>query len=141
MLLLTDSLTWLASKMGATDDFVQSVLQGKSPSERAAELVRNSRWAASWTFAGELFEGGQEAIEAMDDPMIALARQVDAEARAVRAIMEAQDERKQQATPGSPKRATRWPARVNILTPRSPCAWPLERCSATRNRARFRIKP
>jgi hypothetical protein len=43
------------------------------------------------------FEGGQEAIASMDDPMIALARQVDAEARSVRAIIEAQDERKQQA--------------------------------------------
>jgi hypothetical protein len=96
MLLLTDSLTWLASKMGATDPFVQSVLQGKSPRERAAELVRNSRLEIV-DVRRRAFEGGQEAIASMDDPMIALARQVDAEARSVRAIIEAQDERKQQA--------------------------------------------
>ena len=96
MLLLTDSLTWLASKMGATDPFVQSVLQGKSPRERAAELVRNSRLDIV-DVRRRAFEGGQEAIASMDDPMIALARQVDAEARSVRAIIEAQDERKQQA--------------------------------------------
>jgi hypothetical protein len=96
VLLLTDSLTWLASKMGATNDFVQAVLRGKSPSERAAELVRHTQ-VGRIEMRKKLFEGGQQALEAIDDPMIALARQVDAEARAVRAIMEAQDERKQQA--------------------------------------------
>jgi hypothetical protein len=96
MLLLTDSLTWMASKMGATSDFVQSVLQGRSPRERAAELVQNSQ-LESIDVRRKLFDAGQDAIATIDDPMIALARLVDAEARSVRAIIEAQDERKQQA--------------------------------------------
>ncbi|MGH8163040.1 MAG: S46 family peptidase, partial [Rhodanobacteraceae bacterium] len=42
-LLLTDSLTDLASRFGADDPLVKKVLAGKSPSERAAELVTGTK--------------------------------------------------------------------------------------------------
>jgi hypothetical protein len=45
----------------------------------------------------KLYEGGAEAVKAANDPMIELARLVDAESRALRKIMEAQGEAKQQA--------------------------------------------
>jgi hypothetical protein len=95
-LLLSDSLTWFAAKLGATNALVQSALQGKSPRERAAELVRNTR-VGDVDFRKTLFEGGRQAVAAANDPMLELARHVDDEARAVRSIVEAQDEVKKQA--------------------------------------------
>ena len=46
----------------------------------------------------KLYEGGKEAVDAANDPMIVLAKLVDAEARAVRKAFETQvDEPKRQA--------------------------------------------
>ena len=45
----------------------------------------------------KLYEGGKAAVDAAKDPMIELARLVDADARAVRKIIETQTEVKQQA--------------------------------------------
>ena len=93
---LTDSLTYLAEEMGASSPLVQKILAGKSPNARAAELVKGTK-VNDVAFRKKLYEGGAAAVDAANDPMIALAKSVDDEARALRKIMEAQGEAKQQS--------------------------------------------
>ena len=95
-LLLSESLTWFATKLGPTHAIVQAVLEGKSPRERAADLVLNSR-VGKVDARRKLFGGGRESIATANDPMIDLALRIDDASRAVRKIIEAQDELKQQA--------------------------------------------
>jgi hypothetical protein len=95
-LLLTDSLTYLAGELGATNRIVQDILAGKSPRERAAELVLGTR-VKDVAERKRLYEGGKSAVDAAKDPMIALARLIDGQARAVRKIIENEGEARQQA--------------------------------------------
>ncbi|GAA5482713.1 S46 family peptidase [Haloferula sargassicola] len=87
------SLTFLCAKLGADDPLVKKVLAGKSPDERAAELVDGTQ-LDDIPLRRQLYENG---VAASDDPMVALARLVDDEARALRAEAEALDERDAQA--------------------------------------------
>jgi hypothetical protein len=93
---LTHSLTWLAGRLGYTHPLVQRVLAGKSPRDRAVELVRNTQ-VKDVAARRKVYAGTEPSTRIAVDPMIELARMVDAEARAVRAILETQDELKQQA--------------------------------------------
>jgi hypothetical protein len=93
---LADSLTYLAEEMGVTNRLVQQILAGKSPRERAAQLINGTK-VKEVSFRRKLYQGGTSAVEAAHDPMIELARSVDAEARAARKINETQGEAKQQA--------------------------------------------
>jgi hypothetical protein len=94
--LLTDSLTFLTTRLGASDPLLLSVLAGKSPRARAAELIGSTKVGDVAT-RRRLYEGGATSVASAADPMIELARTVDAEARALRKLMEEQDEVKQQA--------------------------------------------
>jgi len=84
---LADSLSYMMEQAGADNPLVQKVLAGKSPQERAYELVKGCK-----LFQPEerkkLFEGGKAAVDAANDPMIELARMVDPEARKVRKVFE-----------------------------------------------------
>ncbi len=91
MLKLTDSLTYLAEKMGAEHAVVKRVLGGKSPRDRASELVRGSK-LGTVAFRRALFTGGTNAVLECKEPLIDLARSIDAEARAVRKAVEVQRE-------------------------------------------------
>ena len=93
---LADSLTDLAAAFGANDPQVQQVLAGKSPRDRASELVKGTK-LKDVAFRKQLYEGGAAAVTAAHDPMIELARVVDGPAREARKTFEAQDEAKQQA--------------------------------------------
>jgi hypothetical protein len=84
---LADGLTFLANELGYENKLVQQVLAGKSPQERAYELVKGTK-VKDVDFRKKLYDEGQRAVEGAHDPMIALARLVDAEARAVRKVME-----------------------------------------------------
>ena len=95
-LTLTDSLTDLASRFGYGDPLVQKVLAGKSPAARALEVVTTTKLKDP-AVRRQLYLGGAAAVTAAHDPMIELARMVDAPARAARKIFEAQEETKQQA--------------------------------------------
>jgi hypothetical protein len=95
-LTLADSLTFLTTQLGETDPLVQKVLAGKSPRERAVELIAGTKMK-SVTLRKQLYQGGKEAVNAAKDPMIEVARTIDSEARELRKIMEAQSEIKQQA--------------------------------------------
>jgi hypothetical protein len=75
---------------------VQKVLGGRSPQERASELVRGTQ-VKDVAFRKRLYQEGRSAVDAAHDPMIELARLLDPEARALRKIIETQSEAKQQA--------------------------------------------
>ena len=104
---LTDSLTALSMALGADDPLVAAVLAGKSPRERAAQLVggtslgRRSHPQEAQSpppdRRRELYDGGAAALAASGDTMLALAALVDDDSRAVRKVVEAADEIKQQA--------------------------------------------
>jgi hypothetical protein len=96
ILTLADSLTFLAGQLGADDPLVQKILDGKSPRDRAAGLINGTK-VREVAFRKKLYEGGAGAVSAANDPMIALARLVDADARALRKVSEDQGETKQQA--------------------------------------------
>ena len=96
-LLLADSLSMYMEQVGAGDELLSKVLAGKSPRERAAELVRGTR-LKEVAFRRQLAEGGLAAIRASRDPMIELALLVEKPARAVRLEQEEQaDEPMRQA--------------------------------------------
>ncbi len=82
-LTLTFSLTKLRERLGPDDAFVQKVLGKKSPAELANELVDGSKLGDA-AVRKVLFDGGQQALDASSDPMIALARLVDPEFRTIR---------------------------------------------------------
>lgn len=96
ILRLSDSLTFFATQLGEDDPLVQKVLAGKSPHERAVELINDTK-VRDVAFRKKLYEGGASAVSAANDPMIELARLVDPEARALRKVSDEQDEIKQQA--------------------------------------------
>lgn len=93
---LTDSLTFLISKLGWSNPLVQKILDGKSPSERASELVRGTK-VKDIALRKKLYKEGLAAIDELKDPMIELARLIDEPSRRVRQIIETQEEIKKQA--------------------------------------------
>jgi len=94
---LADSLTFLAEQLGAEDKLVQAVLAGKSPRERASELIRGTKLKDVELRKG-LYTGGKEAVNESKDAMIELARLIDKDARAVRQTLQTQvEEVKRQA--------------------------------------------
>lgn len=95
-LLLSDSLTDLASRFGADDPLVKKVLAGKSPGERATELVEKTK-LKDLDFRKKLYAADNATIRSMDDPMIALASLIEPTARASRKIHDTNDETRQQA--------------------------------------------
>lgn len=94
---LTDGFKNLAEQLGYKHPLVQKVLDGKSPSERAAQLIKGTT-LKDVAARKKLYEGGQKEVAASKDPMVLLAKLIDPEARAVRKVFESQvDEVKQQA--------------------------------------------
>lgn len=87
---LTASLTFLAENLGGDHDVVKLVLAGKNPAARASELVTTKLYDPAER--KRLVEGGKKAIDESADPMIVLARSVDAEARKLRTRYETEVE-------------------------------------------------
>ena len=96
ILCLTDSLTDFAERFGAENPLVAQVLAGKSPHARASELVKGTR-LKDVSFRKELYGKDAAALEAAHDPMIDLARMIEAPAREARKAHETQEEIKRQA--------------------------------------------
>jgi len=88
---LADSLSRLVEMKGTGDPLVKGILAGKSPRDRAAELVGGTK-LKDVAFRKELAGGGQEAIRQSKDPMIQLAVLVDGPSRAFRKTYEEQVE-------------------------------------------------
>ena len=83
---LVDSLQQLVDELGSGDPLVRKVLNGKTPAERAHELIANTKLDDP-EVRKELLKGGQVAIDASTDPLIVLQRSVDPETRAARQHM------------------------------------------------------
>jgi hypothetical protein len=96
ILRLTDSLTFAAEQLGYVDPTIRAILAGKSPRARATELIKSTRVRDS-KFRRELYLGGPENLQKVKDPMVELARVVDAEARVLRKKFDALAETKKQA--------------------------------------------
>jgi hypothetical protein len=86
---LADSLGMMEEVMGADNALVKQVLAGKSPRDRAAELIRGTK-LKDVAVRKQLADGGLKAINDSRDPMIELAKLVDPPARRVRQTYEQQ---------------------------------------------------
>ena len=80
---LTDSLGFMVELLGADNPLVKQVLDGKTPEARADELISGTKLNDP-AYRKEIAAGGVKAIESSTDPMIVLARTIDAKAREVR---------------------------------------------------------
>ena len=81
--LLTDSLSEMQQDLGKDNPDVQKVLQGKSPADAAKDLIGNTK-LDDVAVRRQLYEGGQAAIDASTDPLIAAMRAIEPDARAAR---------------------------------------------------------
>ena len=95
-LMLTDSLTAFAGEFGAGDPMVRLALAGKSPSERAHELISGTKLKDA-ALRKRLYAMDAAALKAFSDPMLDLARAFDPQARALRKDWDVLDETQQQA--------------------------------------------
>ena len=80
---LTDSLGFMVELLGADNALAKQVLDGKTPEARANELISGTKLKDP-EYRKELAKGGKAAIDASNDPMIVVAREIDAKAREVR---------------------------------------------------------
>ncbi|HEU4511105.1 MAG TPA: S46 family peptidase [Pyrinomonadaceae bacterium] len=80
---LADSLAYMVELLGADNELVKQVLAGKTPEERANELISGTKLKDP-EYRKEVAKGGKAAIEASTDPMLVVARTIDAKAREVR---------------------------------------------------------
>jgi hypothetical protein len=86
-LTLTFSLTKLREALGPDDALVRKVLGNRSPAQRSAALVDGTRLADA-ALRSRLIDADEAALAASDDPMIALARMIDPDLRAMRRAYE-----------------------------------------------------
>ena len=93
---LADEISILAEKRGADDPLVKEILAGKSPRQRAAELVTKTK-LISVEQRQRVLDAGQKAIDESTDPLILLARSLESEYRRLRAANEEIAETERQA--------------------------------------------
>ena len=86
---LADSLGFMVELLGADNALVKQVLDGKTPEARANDLIAGTKLKDP-AFRKQLASGGQKAIEDSTDPIIVIARQIDAKAREVRKRFDAE---------------------------------------------------
>ena len=75
-LVLVDTMQRSLEKLGPKDPFVVALLGGKSPRDRARELIQGTR-IQDPEFRRSLVEGGSKAVEASTDSLVRLARQLE----------------------------------------------------------------
>jgi hypothetical protein len=73
--------------LGPDDPLVHKILGAHSPDDLAASLVKASKLADP-ALRRRLLDGGQKAIDASGDPMVAFAKLVDPDSRAIRKTVE-----------------------------------------------------
>ena len=94
--ILADLIARTLEIRGFDDEYCRKILAGKSPNDRAAELVDGTKLDDP-AFRKELAGGGEAAIESCEDPMIKLAIVLDEKIRADRKITDELDEIERQA--------------------------------------------
>ena len=93
---LTHALTLMAEELGANDPVVLAALGGQAPDVRAAALVHGTK-LREVAARRALYGRSAAELAQSDDAMISFARAIDGPARAVRKLIEAQGEVKEQA--------------------------------------------
>jgi hypothetical protein len=93
---LTGSLAFLAENLGGADPLVVKILAGKSPADRAAELIAGTK-LLDVSERKHLFETGKPALAESTDALIRLATLIDPEARKLRQQFDVIEETHQQA--------------------------------------------
>ncbi len=86
-LLFTDSLTEMQNRLGADNPIVKKVLNGRSPEQVAKEAIEATK-LDQVEVRKQLWEGGAAAVKASNDPLIALMREIEPEALAIRKQMD-----------------------------------------------------
>lgn len=84
---LSFSLDKMREALGPDDTIVRKVFGDESPESLAEKLIEGTQLADP-AVRSALWEGGAAAIENSSDPMIALARSIDDEARSLRKIVD-----------------------------------------------------
>jgi hypothetical protein len=74
--LLADGLQESLEELGPDDPFIKAALNGKSPADAAAEVMRGTRLGDAGV-RKSLIEGGEQAVAASQDPLIVFARRID----------------------------------------------------------------
>lgn len=83
IVLMTDALTEMQQSLGNDNPDIQKVLQGKRPTEAAKQLIENTK-LNDVAVRKQLYDGGQQAIDASTDPLITVMRAIDPDARTAR---------------------------------------------------------
>jgi hypothetical protein len=73
---LAGSFELALAELGPNDPFVKAALNGKAPKDAAAALLNGTKLADP-AFRRQLIDGGEAAVNASTDPMIAATRQFD----------------------------------------------------------------
>ena len=79
---LAESLAEMQEHLGANNDVVKMALAGKSPDERAKELIAGTK-LDDVAVRKQLYKGGKAAVDASTDPLIVLMRQIEPQALAL----------------------------------------------------------
>jgi hypothetical protein len=87
---LLTGISFLAEQLGGSHPLVVKILDGKSPSQLVDELLATKLFDAAER--KRLIEGGAQAVDASDDPMIKFAQRIDNDARELRKRFEAEVE-------------------------------------------------
>ncbi|HZZ16030.1 MAG TPA: S46 family peptidase, partial [Candidatus Sulfotelmatobacter sp.] len=81
--LLTDSLADMQEQFGKENPDVQKVLNGRTPADAAKEMIAGTK-LDDVAVRKQLYEGGEAAIAASNDPLIIAMRAIEPDAREVR---------------------------------------------------------
>ena len=79
---LTESLTQLRDVLGADNPDVQKALAGKTPEERAKEVIDGTK-LDDVAVRKQLYQGGAAAVNASTDPLIVMMREIEPDAAAI----------------------------------------------------------
>ncbi len=93
---LADELARFIELRGGNDSLVAKVLDGKSPRQRASELISGTT-LFDVESRRKLADGGPETILASQDPLIQLARTLEPEYRELRKLSDSLSEQERQA--------------------------------------------
>jgi Peptidase S46 len=85
--LLADSLAEMQEALGKDDADVQKVLNGRTPADAAKEIISGTK-LDDVAVRKQLYEGGQAAIAASNDPLIVAMRAIEPDSLAVRKIFD-----------------------------------------------------
>ena len=73
---MTSALEAGVKELGPNDPWIKAALDGRTPKDAANQMISGTK-VGDAAFRKSLVEGGQTAVEASTDPLIAMARRID----------------------------------------------------------------